>query len=86
MNFLSISYDIYVTYLTVTGLYPVAAVQYTFTHTQYTGYRKRNIHNSKKLGTYLTIKELGTYTTIKKIRNIQNNKKLETYIIKKLGT
>jgi hypothetical protein len=27
---------------------PVAAVQYTFTHKQYTEYRKRNIHNNKK--------------------------------------
>jgi negative regulator of sigma E activity len=26
----------------------VAAVQYTFTHKQYTEYRKRNIHNNKK--------------------------------------
>jgi hypothetical protein len=26
----------------------VAAVQYTFTHKQYTGYRERNIHNNKK--------------------------------------
>jgi hypothetical protein len=27
---------------------PVAAVQYTFTHKQYTEYRDRNIHNNKK--------------------------------------
>jgi hypothetical protein len=26
----------------------VAAVQYTFTHKQYTEYRERNIHNNKK--------------------------------------
>jgi hypothetical protein len=26
----------------------VAAVQYTFTHKQYTEYRERNIHNTKK--------------------------------------
>jgi hypothetical protein len=28
----------------------VAAVQYTFTHKQYTEYRERNIHNNKKTG------------------------------------
>jgi hypothetical protein len=28
---------------------PVAVVQYTFTHKQYTEHRERNIHNSKKL-------------------------------------
>jgi hypothetical protein len=28
----------------------VAAVQYTFTHKQYTEYRERNIHNNKKFG------------------------------------
>jgi hypothetical protein len=27
---------------------PVAVVQYTFTHKQYTEYRERNIHNNKK--------------------------------------
>jgi hypothetical protein len=30
----------------------VAAVQYTFTHKQYTEYRERNIHNNKKSGLY----------------------------------
>jgi hypothetical protein len=30
------------------GLYPVAVVQYTFTHKQYTEYRERNIYNNKK--------------------------------------
>jgi hypothetical protein len=29
------------------GLHPVAAVQYTFTHKQYTEYRERNIYNNK---------------------------------------
>jgi hypothetical protein len=48
----------------------VAAAQYTFTHKQHTEYREPNIHNNKKLGTYITIK----------IRNIHNNKKLGTYI------
>jgi hypothetical protein len=28
----------------------VAAVQYTFTHIQYTEYRERKIHNNKKVG------------------------------------
>jgi membrane protein required for beta-lactamase induction len=28
--------------------HPVAAVQYTFTHKQYTEYRERNIHNNQK--------------------------------------
>jgi hypothetical protein len=30
------------------GWHPVAAVQYTFTHKQYTEYTERNIHNNKK--------------------------------------
>jgi hypothetical protein len=29
--------------------HPVAAVQYTFTHKQYTEYRERNIHNNHKI-------------------------------------
>jgi hypothetical protein len=36
----------------------VAAVQYTFTHKQYTEYRDGNIYNNKKLGTYIAIKNL----------------------------
>jgi hypothetical protein len=32
------------------GWHPVAVVQYTFTHKQYTEYRERNIHNNKKFG------------------------------------
>jgi hypothetical protein len=31
------------------GWHPVVAVQYTFTHKQYTGYRERNIHNNPKI-------------------------------------
>jgi hypothetical protein len=31
------------------GWHPVAVVQYTFTHKQYTEYRERNIHNNKKI-------------------------------------
>jgi hypothetical protein len=31
-----------------TRWHPVAVVQYTFTHKQYTDYRERNIHNKKK--------------------------------------
>jgi hypothetical protein len=34
--------------LTAIILTPEAAVQYTFTHKQYTEYRERNIHNNKK--------------------------------------
>jgi hypothetical protein len=30
------------------GWHPVAVVQYTFTHKQYTEYREGNIHNNKK--------------------------------------
>jgi hypothetical protein len=30
------------------GWHPVAVVQYTFTHKQYTEYRERNIHNNKE--------------------------------------
>jgi hypothetical protein len=36
----------------------LAAVQYTFTHKQHTEYRERNIHNNKKLGTFIAIKKL----------------------------
>jgi hypothetical protein len=36
----------------------VTAVQYTFTHKKHTEYRERKIHNNKKLGTYITIKQL----------------------------
>jgi hypothetical protein len=32
----------------------VAAVQYTFTHKQYTEYRERNVHNNQKIGAYIT--------------------------------
>jgi hypothetical protein len=31
------------------GWHPVAAVQYTFTHKQYTEHRERNIHNDQKI-------------------------------------
>jgi hypothetical protein len=36
----------------------VAAVQYTFTHKQYSEYRERKIHNNQKIETYITIKNL----------------------------
>jgi hypothetical protein len=34
------------------GCHPVAAVQYTFTHKQYTKYRERSIHSNKKIRMY----------------------------------
>jgi hypothetical protein len=39
---------IYLFILTAIGLTPVAEVQSTFTHKQYTEYREGNIHNKKK--------------------------------------
>jgi ribosomal protein L5 len=45
-------YDIY---LIAIGLIPSGSSTYTFAHNQY---REWNIHNSKKIGTCVTIKKL----------------------------
>jgi hypothetical protein len=41
-------------------IHPVAAVQYTLTHKQYTEYRERNIHNNQKIRTYIIINNFKT--------------------------
>jgi hypothetical protein len=55
----------------------VAAVQYTFTHKQYTEYRERKIHNNKKIRNIHNNKKIRNIHNNKKIRNIHNNKKIK---------
>jgi hypothetical protein len=38
----------FISFLLQLGWHPVAVVQHTFTHEQYTEYRERSIHNNKK--------------------------------------
>jgi hypothetical protein len=50
----------------------VAAVQYTFTHKQYTEYKERNIHNNKKIK---KIGKCGPYPVFSSFTLVQLRKK-----------